>query len=129
MTKVFSQGTEMDSCPYPDCSWHDPSNIPPGMHWCRRHGYYDSGQHGKIPRYVCRNCNRTFSERTKDKDCYLHYDEADLTELGKAWLAGETLGDIAREWGITIQMVRTRLKRLSISSVGRDPEDDSTDAS
>ena len=58
-----------------------------------------------------------------------NYDEADLTELGKAWLAGETLGDIAREWGITIQMVRTRLKRLSISSVGRDPEDDSTDAS
>ena len=124
MTKVFSRGTEMDSCPNPDCSWHDPQNIPPGVKWCRRHGYYDSGQHGKIPRYVCRNCHRTFSERTSHKDCYLHCDIDDLSALGRAWLAGETLGEIAREWGITVQMVRTRLKRLSISSTGQEKGDD-----
>ena len=123
MTKVFSHGTVPAACPNPDCSWHDPLNIPPGISWCRHHGYYDSDQHGKIPRYVCRNCHRTFSERTSHKDCYLHNDDADISALGRAWLAGESLGEIAREWGLTIQMVRTRLKRLSISSDGQDPED------
>lgn len=113
MTKLFSRRAEWFSCPNPECSWHFSGNIPSGLKWYRCHGYYDSAQHGKVPRYVCLRCGKTFSERAADSDYYLHFDGIDIKSLGKAWLAGETLREIAREYGITIQMVRTRLKRLS----------------
>ncbi len=78
----------------------------------RRPGYYTSAQHGKIARFVCLNCHRTFSERTCQRDFYLHFDEFSILDIGQAWLKGETLQEIARDKGISIQMVRTRLNRF-----------------
>ena len=101
-----------EACPNPECQWHNKKAIPRGIRWYRRHGFYESAQHGKIARYVCRNCNRTFSDRTFEKDFYLHFDGISVSEIGLAWLRGETERDIAKEIGITPQMVRTRLKRF-----------------
>ena len=117
--KDINQRSEWESCPNPECQWHWKGSIPKGMRWYRKHGYYDSAQHGKIARYVCRNCHRTFSDRTLEKDFYLHFDEFSIFDIGLAWLKGETLRDIARERGITIQMVRTRLKRFEPYAEGQ----------
>lgn len=111
MTKVFSLWKSLDSCPNPDCLWHNPQRIPQGMKWYRNHGYYDSEQHGKVPRFICTRCQKSFSLRTENSDRYLHYDNIDISEVGKAWLAGDTLKEIARDYGISVSMVRTRLRR------------------
>lgn len=105
-----------EACPNPDCKWHDKGSIPHGIRWYRRHGFYESAQHGKIARYVCCNCSRTFSDRTFEKDFYLHFDGISVSDIGSAWLRGETEKAIAKERGITLQMVRTRLKRFDAYS-------------
>ena len=110
---------EWGSCPNPECQWHRKGSIPKGMQWYRKHGYYVSEQHGRIARYMCLNCHKTFSERTWQNNFYLHFDEYGILEIGMAWLRGETLKEIARKRGITIQMVRTRLKRFEPYAEGQ----------
>ncbi len=61
---------------------------------------------------MCMSCHRTFSDRTWQKDFYLHFDEISILDIGLDWLKGDTLGEIARKKGISVQMVRTRLKRF-----------------
>ena len=101
----------MDHCPNPDCIWFDPAKIPEGLVWYRKHGYYESGQHGRIRRFYCINCGRTFSARTSSKEWYLHFDDISIPSLAEAWLAGGSVKEIARNYGISRQMVVTRLKR------------------
>lgn len=101
----------MDHCPNPDCIWYDPAKIPEGLMWYRKHGYYESGQHGRIQRFTCIRCGRTFSARTSRKEWYLHYDDISISSLAEAWLAGGSVKEIARNYGISRQMVVTRLKR------------------
>ncbi len=114
MPKNISLRVGGECCPNPACLWHDPGKIPPGIRWYRKHGFYESAQHGRIGRYICLRCHKTFSERTRRLDSYyLHFDNIDISELGQAWLAGEPLREIAKRHGITINMVRTRLRRLS----------------
>ena len=111
--------TKLDSgitCPNNDCAWHNPLNIPKGSKWYRNHGTYPSGQHGKVPRYKCACCNRTFSLRTLDKEYYLHYDDVDISQIFTAWQSGKSLCEIARNNNITVGMVRTRLKRCNLSA-------------
>lgn len=112
MTKVFSPYSSLRSCPNPECLWHNPLMVPQGGRWYRNHGYYNSDQHGKVPRYICTRCNKSFSLRTANSAWYLHTDAIDISEVGKAWLAGVTLKEIARSNGISVAMVRTRLKRF-----------------
>ena len=102
---------EIESCPNPDCIWSDPEKIPRGLVWYKKHGYYASGQHGRIRRFVCINCGRTFSARTNKKEWYLHYDDISISLLAEAWLAGGSVKEIARNYGISRQMVVTRLMR------------------
>ncbi len=119
MAKDVNPGAEWDSCPNPECKWHCKEAIPKGMRWYRKHGYYYSSQHGRITRYICLNCHQTFSDRTRMADFYLHYDHYSILEIGLAWLQGKTLKQIARDQGISIQMVRTRLKRFEPYADGR----------
>ena len=72
-----------------------------------------------ITRYVCLSCNRTFSERTMQHNFYLHYDEIGILDIGLAWLKGESLKEIAGNRGITVQMVRTRLRRFEPYAKGQ----------
>ncbi len=119
MTKVYSRKDAWTSCPNPKCPWHNQENIPKGRRWYKSHGYYKSKQHGHVARYVCLKCGVSFSERTLAEDVYLHYDDFDISEIGMAWLDGVPLRDIAKEKGITVSMVRTRLKRFSTLNGGQ----------
>ena len=102
-----------ESCPNPDCAWHESAKVPKEGRWYLKHGYYESLQHGKIARYMCLNCHRTFSARTDNENFYLHFDEYDIREIGMEYYSGVTQKDIARKHGITVQMVRTRIKRFN----------------
>ena len=99
-------------CPNEKCRWHDTDRIHPGTRWYRLHGYYVSAQHGKIPRFRCLGCGRTFSVRSNLMHWYLHFDDIEIIEIGEAYLAGASLGKLAKDRGISINMVRTRLRRF-----------------
>ncbi len=102
---------QITHCPNEKCRWHNPARIQDNTRWYRQHGYYYSAQHGKIPRFLCLGCGRTFSARTNLISWYLHFDDIEIVEIGEKYLSGASLGDLAKERGITINMVRTRLKR------------------
>ena len=99
-------------CPNKNCEYHKPEEVAEGTKMFRKHGYYTSAQHGRIPRFVCLKCGKSFSPRTNDENYYLHYDGFDIDEIGSAYYSGENQKEIARKRGITIQMVRTRIKRF-----------------
>ena len=99
-------------CPNEKCRWHNPARIQPTTRWYRPHGYYVSAQHGKIARFRCLGCGRTFSVRSNLINRYLHFDDFEIAEIGESYLAGASLGELARERGISINMVRTRLRRF-----------------
>lgn len=114
MLKRFSHWVDQVCCPNPGCPWHDPGKIPKGKRWYRRHGYYESAQHGMVMRFICLKCHRTFSERRFSEDSfYLHYDSVDATDIQLAWLEGDPVREIAKRHGISTGMVRTRLRRMS----------------
>ena len=60
---------------------------------------------------MCLKCGKTFSPRTSDENYYLHFDGFDIEEIGSAYYSGQNQKDIAKKKGISIQMVRTRIKR------------------
>ncbi len=99
-------------CPNKNCEFHNPEEVAEGTKMFRKHGYYISAQHGRIPRYMCMNCRKTFSSRTNDENYYLHYDSFDIEEIGAEYYRGKNQKDIAKKRGISIQMVRTRIKRF-----------------
>ena len=99
-------------CPNKNCDFHNPENVAEGTKMYRKHGYYLSAQHGRIPRFMCLNCGKTFSPRTYDENYYPHFDKYGIEEIGKAYYRGENQKEIAKKRGITVQMVRTRIKRF-----------------
>lgn len=100
-------------CPNPLCKWHHKANLPKGDKWYKSHGYYDSKQHGRVPRYACMNCGRTFTLRTGANYWHLKDDTPDLKELGAQRANGSTICELSQKYGVSEQMVRTRLKRYS----------------
>ena len=101
----------LNHCPNKKCRWHIPDRTK-NIKWYKLHGYYYSAQHGRIARFRCLGCGRTFSLRSNMVNRYLHYDDIEIDEIGFSYLAGASLCEMARERGISIGMVRTRLKRF-----------------
>ena len=112
MKKSFDLLPIINHCPNEKCRFHNPLRLPEGARWYRLHGFYYSAQHGKVPRYRCIGCGRTFSIRSNLINRYLHFDDYEIAEIGEDYLAGASLGELARERGISINMVRTRLRRF-----------------
>ena len=99
-------------CPNTKCRWNDPACIPVSVKWYRLHGYYTTAQHVRIPRFRCLCCGRTLSVRTNLINWYLHFDDIEIMEIGERYLAGASLCELAKERGISVTMVRTRLRRF-----------------
>ena len=129
MSGETSQDVPRNRCPNPRCVWHNPMRIPQGMQWYRKHGFYFSEQHGKMQRYICLNCHKSFSVRTDSNERYLHFDYISIPALAQAWQAGGSVREIAKEYGISQQMVRTRLRRSDVFDEWEVSDDDPPKAS
>ena len=129
MKEETSQDAGRDRCPNPGCDWHDPKKIPAGIRWYKKHGFYLNEQHGKMQRFICTNCRRSFSARTDSNEWYLHFDYISIPALAEAWMAGGSVKEIAKEYGISQQMVRTRLRRSDVSDEWELTDDDPPKAS
>lgn len=100
------------ACPNPECWWSDPRNLPADSPWYSSHGFYRTKQNGMVPRYMCRNCHRTFSLRTREFCWHLRDDSLDVGSICSEWLKGKSVGELAMEYGASKQKIRTRLKRI-----------------
>ena len=109
--QVTKNPLEHGVCPNPLCKWHHKFNLPQGERWYKNHGFYTTKQHEKIPRYVCNNCGRTFTLRTGAKHWYLRDDSINLLELGNQWANGSKICEMAKAYGVSTQVIKTRLKR------------------
>lgn len=112
MKNKFNASTQAGTCPNPLCKWHHKINLPKTDKWFRCHGYYDTKQHGRIPRYICINCHRTFTLRTGANFWHFRDDKMDVKEIAKQWIGGMTICEIAKAYGVSDQVIRTRLKRF-----------------
>lgn len=108
---VVKNPLEHGACPNPLCEWHHKNNLPTSYRWYKSHGFYQTKQHKKIPRYVCINCGRTFTLRTGAKHWHLRDDTIDFRELAVQWSSGGTICEMAKKYGVSTQTIRTRLKR------------------
>lgn len=82
-----------------------------------------------MQRFICTNCRRSFSARTDSNEWYLHFDYISIPALAEAWMAGGSVKEIAKEYGISQQMVRTRLRRSDVSDEWELTDDDPPKAS
>ena len=132
-TKVKNKFMETElnvTCPNPLCKWHHKINLPKSSKagakegpnegsksgakeekWFRRHGYYTTKQHEKIPRYICNNCHKTFTLRTGENFWHLKDDALDVKELGRQWVGGSSICEIAKTYGVSEQVISTRIRR------------------
>ncbi|MBQ7643976.1 MAG: hypothetical protein IJS84_02995 [Spirochaetales bacterium] len=102
----------INHCPNRKCIWYNPNRLPKESRWYRLHGYYNSAQHERIPRFRCLRCGTTFSARTGRSTHYLHFDDIEFSDVGERYLAGASLCEIARDHGVSVQMIRIRLHRF-----------------
>ena len=101
-------------CPYPACHNHVTPTVDD---WWKPVGFHDTKAFGKVPRYRCRQCGRTFSVQTFS----VHYYAKRVLELRKLErLAASSVGTraLSREFGCSCGSITNRVDRLSRQGVG-----------
>lgn len=100
----------MKYCPNPLCILHNPKMIKNNKWYCK-HGFYSNKQHKKTRRYKCLNCGTTFSDRTEEKDWYLHRNDININDVEQFYKCGVSISEISEIYNCSTQLIRTRLKR------------------
>lgn len=103
------------TCPNPECPCHD-YLIARKNDWKALHGTYESAVYGRVRRYRCRFCGKTFTERLESRNYRLHRDDIDIGELFRLWCSGASVNQLARKFHCTTSMVKTRIRRGSKSA-------------
>ena len=98
-------------CPNSQCkNFHDPPED--RSSWIYRYGFYQTKCFGKVPRFRCRDCRRTFSTQTFSIDYYAKC-RADYIQILKNLAIGGGLGDLVRLTGLREETVQNRIDRMS----------------
>lgn len=97
-------------CPNPACRYH--AKAPPGRRWYRLFGSYYTKRNGRVPRYRCRACGRTFSRQTFSIDYYTKKKLCYATLL-RLLSSGVSLRGLSRLFGETTNCIANRIDRLA----------------
>ena len=98
-------------CPRRTCKAHRLTN-PPGQRWFYRHGYHDTLAFGRVPRYRCRLCGKTFSDQTFLLNYWLKK-RTDFAALGREINSSSSSNFIGRHNGFSADSMRIRHDRLA----------------
>ena len=97
-------------CPDPDCSAHrldlDDST------WYYRHGFHNTKAFGRVQRYRCRRCGRTFSDQTFLLNYWLKK-HTDFAALGREMNSSSSSNFVARHHDLSADSMRIRHDRLA----------------
>ena len=97
-------------CPHRDCSYHRKEEKRPD--WYRPWGSYQTRTFGRVLRFRCRSCGRTFSVQTFSLDYYAKK-KVDYSRVFDQIITAGGVRDIARQEGISTGVVKNRTARLA----------------
>jgi hypothetical protein len=97
-------------CPRPGCRAHrlDLSDT----RWYAPHGHHDTKAFGRVPRYRCRYCGKTFSDQTFLLNYWLKK-PTDFAALGREINSSASGNFVARHHGLSAESLRIRQDRLA----------------
>lgn len=107
----FQQNNPAPHCPNPECRHFHHEDIH-DTSWRKSHGYYETRAFGKVPRYRCTHCGKTFSNQTFLIDYWVKKPVSYL-ELLKPLLSASGQGNITRFLNLRCELVQNRYERLS----------------
>lgn len=97
-------------CPHRSCRRHYEGLHPP--HWYRRHGYHGTAAFGRVQRYRCNYCGRTFSTQSFSLDYYAKRC-IDYEQLFRQLRSTAGIRDLSRNLEISRESVENRYFRMA----------------
>ena len=97
-------------CPRVSCPAHT-LNLP-NRSWCYRHGYHLTNAFGRVQRYRCRHCGKTFSDQTFLLNYWLKK-PTDFHSLGRDINSSASSNFVARHHHLSADSMRIRHDRLA----------------
>jgi len=101
-------------CPRVGCRAH--SLTPPEDSWFHRHGFHLTKAFGRVQRYRCRLCGKTFSDQTFLLNYWLKK-PTDFRSLGRQINSGSSSNFVARHHHLSADSMRIRADRLARNSL------------
>ena len=101
-------------CPNTACQNH---RHPHGKRWYKPFGWYDTQAHGKVKRYACLKCGKSFSEQTFRLSYYVHLN-IDFKDLFYRISACAGIRAMARYYQVTDKVIANRVGRLARQAMG-----------
>ncbi len=96
-------------CTNPECAMHDKEHA--NERFYARIGSHATKHAGRVQRFRCKRCGKTFSERSFDIDYYVKK-PFDYAYLAKRLKKGDTLSSIAYALGCSWATAKNRAERL-----------------
>jgi transposase-like protein len=97
-------------CPNKNCTNHRPDIQ--NYQWFRRYGYHKSKCRGKIPRFQCKLCQKTFSTQTFSIHYWTHSTiDFEVLDARLQSCAGQR--QLGREYRVTHNVIANRIHRLA----------------
>jgi hypothetical protein len=111
-------------CPNIACENH---TQPEGNDWFRLFGWYHAKAHGRVKRYACQKCGKTFSDQTFHLSYYLHLNIA-FKDILSRLCACSGIRAVAKYYQVTDKVIDNRIGRLARQVIGvmaglRGPQD------
>ena len=96
-------------CPNPGCIKFANQN---DQNWYLKHGIYHSKTQGKIQRYQCKTCRKTFTPRAFSIDYYAKI-PLDYSQLFSQLISASGINDISRNMEVAVSTIINRCERLA----------------
>jgi hypothetical protein len=103
-------------CPNRSCILHYPP-IPEGLDWYYLWGTYSTRTYGRVRRYKCRFCGKTFSDQSYELNYYAKKD-VDYRILEEQLVSCASNTAMKRKAGVTTETIQNRLGRLGRQAIG-----------
>lgn len=102
-------------CPSRSCPHNQPDTR--AVRWFVRIGYYINRSDGRVQRFRCRHCGRSFSTQTFSVE-YATHRRVDLKRLVWSLCSASGIRDVAREFGVSEKVILNRVSRLARQAMG-----------
>ena len=100
---------EIRHCPNPQCTCF---SVPPRPNWYMRYGHHSTRTFGRVQRYRCHHCRRTFSDQTFSIDYYVKK-AIDYESLLQQLVTASGCLDMGRALGVRAESIQNRCERLA----------------
>lgn len=101
-------------CPNNACTYHRNASA---KNWYKPFGWYDTKAYGRVKRYACLSCGKSFSEQTFRLSYYLHK-KVSFRDIFYRISSCSGIRAMARFFGVTDKVISNRIGRLARQVMG-----------